>query len=337
MLELNTQFDTSIKINAITKENDKEVGYLDIPNPSNKSAWGVIRVPYAIIGVDDGPVAFLSAGLHGDEYEGQITLNNIINTLDPSKIKGKIIVLPCINIQGSYEATRLTPSSNQDMNRVFPGKVDGTPAERLAHFITHQFIEPADFVVDIHSGGYSLEFLPCGVIHDSSDSRVRKQRMDALRAFDAPYGLVLEELDGTGMIDTLVESKGKLFLSTEIGGGQRATQQSIQITSNGIMNVLRHLGLLNDQQINLSKKVLYELPEQGFCMAPEDGIFEPFYDLGCAVKKGDAVGQIHRINAPGTKPILLHVNCNGIVFGKRSPAITTLGDTLILIAQEYQR
>ncbi|WP_119344616.1 succinylglutamate desuccinylase/aspartoacylase domain-containing protein [Facilibium subflavum] len=335
MLDINTKYDTSIKVNHITRNSNKEIGWLDIPNPSNRSAWGVMRVPYAVIGNTKGPTVLLSAGLHGDEYEGQIALNNLIHTINPNEVTGRIIVLPSVNIEGAYNATRLTPIANQDMNRIFPGKADGTPAERLAHFMTYQLIAQADCVIDIHSGGYSLDFLPCGVIHDSSDHAIKKQRIEALKAFNAPYNLILEELDATGMIDTLVESQGKLFLSTEIGGGQRVTQQSVQVASKGIINTLRHLHILQDKPAEPGDKPLYQLPESGFCIAPEEGIFEPFYDLGSQVKKGNVIGQIHRLHAPNATPVQVHAHCDGLVFGKRSPAITHLGDTLLLIAQTY--
>ena len=338
MKSLASSTNTSLKIHVISDDGIKQVGWLDIPNPNNRSAWGVIRVPYTVISNNEGPTALLSAGVHGDEYEGQIALNKLSHEINPEHVQGRIIILPSLNVQGTYAATRLTPAKEQDLNRVFPGNVEGTPAERLAHFISNVLVPTADFVLDIHSGGYSLDFLPCGVIHNSHDERTLKDRMTMLKAFNAPYSLVLEELDGKGMLDTYVESQGKVFLSTELAGGQRVTANTVNIAVNGVKNTLRAMNILSDGQNDISNQTkIYELPDNGYCMAPEDGIFEPFYDLGEIVRAGEAVGQIHQTQFPTKLPIRIYAPCDGIIFGKRSPAITTLGDTLVLIANKVDK
>ncbi|MDC0534749.1 succinylglutamate desuccinylase/aspartoacylase family protein [Francisellaceae bacterium] len=326
---------TSLKVHVISDDGTKQTGWLDIPSPSNRSAWGVIRIPYTVIVNGKGPTAMISAGVHGDEYEGQVALNRLCHEINPEQIQGRVFILPALNIQGSSEATRLTPNRDQDLNRVFPGKLDGTPAERLAHFISHVLVPESDFVLDIHSGGYSLDFLPCGVIHDSTDKKTLDDRLKVLKAFDAPYSLILEELDGGGMLDTYVESQGKIFLSTELAGGQRVTAKTVNIALEGVKNTLRSMNILVDDNHALTQSTqVYTLPDNGFCMAPEDGVFEPFYDLGESVEQGKPVGQIHQIQYPQKKPIKIYAPCDGIVFGKRSPASTRLGDTLVLIATD---
>ncbi len=330
---LANDINTSLKIHVISDDGVIQKGWIDIPSPSNRSAWGVIRIPYTVIANGNGPTAMISAGVHGDEYEGQIALNRLCHEINPEQIQGRVFILPALNIKGSSEATRLTPNKQQDLNRVFPGKIDGTPAERLAHFISYVLVPESDFVLDIHSGGYSLDFLPCGVIHYSKDKKTLDDRLKVLNAFNAPYSLILEELDGGGMLDTFVESQGKIFLSTELAGGQKVTAKTVNIALEGVKNTLRCMNILIDGYVsNVANTQLYTLPDNGFCMASEDGVFEPFFDLGESVRQGETVGQIHQIQYPQKKPIEIHAPCDGIVFGKRSPASTKLGDTLILIA-----
>lgn len=337
MKSLSNDINSTIQVHVLRENDHKQVGWIDIPNPSNRSAWGVIRVPYTVITNQEGPCALLTAGVHGDEYEGQIALNDLAHQLDPQHIRGRVIIMPALNIQGSSAATRLTPANHQDLNRVFPGNRQGSATERLAHFIAEALVPKSDFVLDIHSGGYGLEFLPCGVIHSSQDKQTLKKRMAVLKAFNAPYSLILEELDGQGMLDTYVESQGITFLSTELAGGQKVTAKTVNVAKSGVRDTLRSLGILQDgilpDQASSETTKMYELPAGGYCMAPEDGLFEPFYDLGDQVRQGKPVGQIHQPQYPTKQPIVIDAPCDGIVFGKRAPASTTLGDTLVLIAR----
>ena len=50
-----------------------------------------------------------------------------------------------------------------------------------------------------------MTFLPCSVMHRLPDKALEARTMEALRAFGAPAGLVLEELDSEGMLDAAVE------------------------------------------------------------------------------------------------------------------------------------
>ena len=60
----------------------KTTGYVRVPYSSDRSAYGFIAVPIAVIGQGDGPTALLMAGSQGDEYEGQIALARVAAILD---------------------------------------------------------------------------------------------------------------------------------------------------------------------------------------------------------------------------------------------------------------
>jgi len=45
-----------------------------------------------------------------------------------------------------------SPIDGKNLNRVYPGRADGTVSERIAYAITREIIEPADYVLDLHCG-----------------------------------------------------------------------------------------------------------------------------------------------------------------------------------------
>ena len=65
-----------------------------LPWSDDRSAYGQIVIPIAVINNGEGPTALLTGGVHGDEYEGQIVLGALARDLDPASIRGRIIICP---------------------------------------------------------------------------------------------------------------------------------------------------------------------------------------------------------------------------------------------------
>src|SRR5713101_4340778 len=88
----------------------KETGFLRLPYSVHRSAYGWIPIPIARIsnpgGNGRGPRILLMAGNHGDEYEGQVALGRLIRTLEPSEVRGQIIILPSANFPAAMAGSR---------------------------------------------------------------------------------------------------------------------------------------------------------------------------------------------------------------------------------------
>ncbi|MCA9582245.1 MAG: succinylglutamate desuccinylase/aspartoacylase family protein, partial [Myxococcales bacterium] len=205
------------------------VGRLSVPHSRDESAWGVLQVPIACINGGKGHTILFTAASHGDEYEGPVALLKLIRDLQVAEIQGRVIVLPALNLPALQAGRRLSPVDGLNMNRVFPGDPRGTITERIAHYVATELVSRADVVVDLHSGGQSLKFLPAAIVHELDDPKMMDRTLAALRAFRAPVGLVLREIESQGMLDTFVEEAGKIFLSTELGGAGVLTPETVHI------------------------------------------------------------------------------------------------------------
>ena len=317
----------------------KQVTRLFVPNPSNTSAWGAIVVPIASIKRGDGPRVLLTGGAHGDEYEGPLALWEVMRELSPGAMRGQVIVVPTMNVPGMQAGCRISPVDHRDLNRSFPGDPRGTPTSALAHYISSELLPRVDAVVDFHSGGRSLSFLPCGVMHQLPDPEKAAKTEALLQAFGAPWALVLEELDAVGMLDTLVEDMGKTFLTTELRGGGRVTPEAARIARRGIWNVLAHLGVTDARPDAVPEgrdaTRYLEVPDRShYTLSPSAGIWEPTFELGDRVEAGQVVGRIHHPETPERAPLSLEAKRSGVLMAERVPALTAAGDTLAVIARE---
>src|SRR3546814_9798707 len=91
----------------------KQVGFLMIPHSPQEDAWGVTRVPLAVIANGSGPTVIIEGGNHGDEHEGPIVIGELIRDLDPGEIQGRLILMPANNVHAviaDRKSTRLNSS-----------------------------------------------------------------------------------------------------------------------------------------------------------------------------------------------------------------------------------
>ena len=239
----------------------KQHGHFSLPHSSNDSAWGTLQIPVTVIRNGDGPTLTMIAGSHGDEYEGPITLMRIAAELDAARINGRLILIPCLNLPAVEAATRLSPIDQLNMNRVFPGNPSGSITQKIADYISRHIISESDIVLDLHSGGKTLSFIPLAAVHFLADRQLQARAEATMIAFGAPNSLRMRELDDRGMLDTTVESQGRIFVTTELGGGGTATAETLRIAHIGCYNVMRQSGLLNED-IELRATRMLEMPSQ---------------------------------------------------------------------------
>jgi len=307
-------------------------GFLRLPHSRDDSAWGSVMIPIAVIRGGDGPTALLTGANHGDEYEGPIALQSLLADLDPARVRGRVIVLPYLNLPAFRAARRTSPIDGVNLNRAFPGKADGTVSQKIAHYLDSVLVPQADLVVDCHSGGRTLDFLPMACAHELDSPEHEARCLAAARAFDAPWTLVLREIDAVGMFDTAVEAQGKTFVSTELGGGGTATARSVAIARRGLERVLIHAGVIDGQLTPPTTRTLRMPDADCYHFAPEAGLFEPLVDLGTAVAQGQALARIWPADRTGAHPVTVHARSAGLFVARHAPGLIQLGDCLAVLA-----
>ncbi|WP_455430308.1 hypothetical protein [Pararhodobacter zhoushanensis] len=176
----------------------KDSDFLRIPHSVDTSAYGWIGVPVVRIKNGEGPTALLCAGNHGDEYEGQVALNRLARAIDAADVTGRVIILPALNAPAVRAGRRVSPLDEGNLNRAFPGRAAGTPTEMLAHYISTELFARADLVIDLHSGGRSLNYLQCGLGHYGKAPETDAAIRTLLEVFSAPWSILTQGGGGGG-------------------------------------------------------------------------------------------------------------------------------------------
>ena len=68
------------------------------------------------------PTVLLTAGVHGDEYEGQVTLTKLVKEITPDQVNGQIIIVPMTNFPAANAGLRTSPIDDLNLNREFPDR-----------------------------------------------------------------------------------------------------------------------------------------------------------------------------------------------------------------------
>jgi N-alpha-acetyl-L-2,4-diaminobutyrate deacetylase len=307
-------------------------GFLRLPYSRDDSAWGAVMIPIAVIKNGEGPTALLTGANHGDEYEGPIALLKLAGSLKPSEVNGRVIIVPAMNYPAFRAGRRTSPIDTGNLNRIFPGRPDGSVTEKIADYFQRFLLPLADIVLDYHSGGRTLEFLPFAAVHELPDKEQEARCVAAMEAFNAPYSIKLLELDAVGMYDTAAEEQGKIFVSTELGGGGSATARSVRIADRGVRNLLIHAGIL-EGEMEMEPTVQLAMPgEEAYVISASEGVIEMCRDLGEEVEADQPVARLYPPDRTGAEPVVYRARMRGLLVGRHFPGLIKTGDCLAVIA-----
>lgn len=328
-----TQIASEVDFNA----SGKQAGYLRVPHSVHRSAYGWLPVPITVIRNGDGPTLVITAGVHGDEYEGQIAVANLARGLKAHDIRGRLILLPMLNFPAADAGSRVSPLDGGNLNRLYPGDPKGSPSAMIAHYHEEVILPLADYAVDLHSGGSSLIY-PATLLRGPAHSPKEDAGLNILtQAFDLPFAWVFTGGGGAGSTAGTAmgaaNRKGVINVMAELGGAGRVTPDVLRQTERGLCRVLNALGMLSGYVPDAAQGTRM-LHARGSIYAYEAGIFDPLKTIGDEVAMGETVALLHHPETPGKDPDAVTSPYPGIVLAMRAMAQTRRGDALFQIAAD---
>ncbi|MGO4331425.1 succinylglutamate desuccinylase/aspartoacylase family protein [Cupriavidus sp. 2TAF22] len=316
----------------------KQVGCLRLPHSVHRSAYGWLPIPIASIGNGDGPAVLVMAGNHGDEYEGQILVSRLVREIAPEQVRGRLILLPMANYPAAQAGLRTSPLDGGNLNRSFPGDPRGTPTQVIADYIERSLLSRVDVVVDLHSGGSSLQYHGATLFAQAEPDPARQQRLlAAVSAFGLPYSLVNESANPVGLL-AAARRNGVLGLLTELGGAGTVDAAVLGSAWQGLLHLLGHIGALEGPLVPSGPphdtRLLRVDRTRHYVYAYDDGIFEPLVQLGERVEAGQPAARLHTPERPEREPVTVYFPAAGLAICKRVPALTQRGDCLYQLADD---
>jgi predicted deacylase len=310
--------------------------YLD--HSDNEHAAALIPVPIIVLRNGAGPTVLLSAGVHGDEYEGQLALRGFAHRIPLDEVTGRIILLPAFNAPAVRAAARVSPLDGVNLNRAFPGAVDQGPTKALAGFVMERLVPLCNFALDLHSGGTTGIYRDLAYLSLSADPALRATTIEMAEWLGAPMTYAVPAGDCTGDFDQAVLARQVPFLSSEFGGGAVLNLTSLATARGGIRNILHMTGVWRHRTERAAPGTQYVTSDpDGLVLAPEAGLFEPACEVGSEVRRGDCAGWIYDLDEPGRAPRELSFDTSGRVMMRRAPVICQAGAILATVVRPLSR
>jgi predicted deacylase len=253
-------------------------------------------IPFTIInGASAGPVLALIAGTHGMEYVPIVALQRMRDRIDPRTLKGTVIMVHVANMPSFLGRTiYYSPVDGKNLNRVYPGKADGTISERIADTITREVIARATHVVDLHCGDGNESLRPYSYWITTGEPRIAQAGREMALAFGLEH-IVVDRERPTDPAASMYTSntaitRGKPALTTETGGIAIVDEPSIEMVQRGVAGLLKQLRMRTDGPLPVATPILFDRNE--VVRAGQTGILYAEVEKGREVRKGARLARI---------------------------------------------
>jgi predicted deacylase len=305
--------------------------HLRLPHSHDRSGYGHVPIPIAVLKRGHGPTLLLTGGNHGDEYEGPVALMKLVRRLPRLALRGRLIVIPGLNFPALLNGTRTSPMDGANLNRSFPGRRHGSLTEMIAHYLDSELFPRCDAVLDIHAGGASTDYLPTLLAAPPADRDRRVAYRRLIDAFGAPRVMFMDLLGEDRTFGAAVERHGVHFLCGEFGGHAVCGLDGLQLVEEGIERLMDAMGMLEGAAPpppRHDSRLLKVEGERHYVFAPVGGIFEPAFRLGDEVVAGQSAGFIHDPRRPAQAPSEVRFEGAGLAVCIRALARVEEGDCL---------
>ena len=293
-------------------------------------------LPVVIIkGKELGKVFTILAGVHGAELAPIIATQKLLKQIDPSQLKGTLIILPITNVGAFYGYTPyINPIDKRNINRSFPGREGGSVSEKIAHFISTKIIPITDIFLDAHGGDANEDLLPFVCYYENKSQPKQTQKAKELsehsgfeNVISYPYTLANDQPAKFAFKQAC--QAGKIALSFESGKLGYIQKEAVDRNLRGFNRILDKLDMYTYKD-PLGDTPYQKLKSPVYINAKVQGILYTDYKAGDKVKMGDRLGYI--TNPFGTVIQDVYSPVTGIILYMKGVPPTNIDDTLFSIS-----
>ena len=273
----------------------------------------------------EGPTLFVSAAIHGDEINGVEIVRRLLQHRALRSLRGTLVAIPIVNVHGFLNNNRYLPDG-RDLNRSFPGSPKSSLAGRVAHSFYNEVVAQCDYGIDLHTGARHRGNLP-QIRADLQDETTRGMA----EAFAAPVMLHAKTRDGS--LRAVASEQDIPVLLYEAGEALRFDEVAIRAGVSGIINVMRHIGMLPASRSKKPRRTPMVTNQSYWVRATVSGVLRALVPLGAFVKAGEVIGVISDPISDSGGDVEICANEAGIVIGRSYLPLIYEGDALFHIAK----
>lgn len=255
-----------------------------------------IQFPIAIInGASDGPVLCLTSGVHATEYAPIDAVMRVTQSIDPANLRGAVIAVPVVNMRMFESRTGfVSPLDGLNLNKVAPGRADGSFSEILAHVLLNEVVGIATHHIDLHAGDLGEMLLPFAG-YAMTGKRELDEQGEALARLYAPRLISLATSDGkvppfADGICYAATRRGVVSIFAEAGGNGTLEENDVRIHVNGVTNVMRYLRMIDGEPAAVGARVSGQ--ERRVVRATRAGLLRLKVRIGDELVAGQEVAEV---------------------------------------------
>lgn len=304
-------------------------GVLDVPAGSDAA----LAIPVAVVhGAKPGPVLALLAGAHGTEYASIIALERLITAVDPTQLSGTVVIVPLLNVPSFTKIVpHLNPVDGKNMNRMYPGRMDGTQTDRASYLITKHVVEQSDHLIDFHGGDIDESLRPYSYWTKTGRADQDAASLGMVLAFGLDHIVISTDRPtdpaGSRYLENTATTRGKPSITVEAGHAGTVEADDVAVLVNGSLSVMRHLKMLPGTPAPVAHPAWIERLSD--VASDESGIFYPLVKRGSYVEAGMKVG--HVTDFVGRQIFEARAKAAGVLLYIRAVPSVTKGDTVASI------
>jgi predicted deacylase len=283
---------TSLTVGGVTAAPGQVAsGWIEIPDGVDPGT----RIPVTVAnGAAPGPVLALIGGTHGSEYTSILALMRLRPRLEPARMRGAAIVVHMANPPAFYGRRVYYGPDGKNLNRVYPGRADGTVCERIAHALTREVIDRCTHLADMHCGDGNESLRPFTYWIVGGDARVDAEARELALAYGLDHivvdrGRPRDPAASVFTANTAI-TRGKPAITTESGGLGLTDEPSIAAHEAGARSLLAHLGILEGPTAPLPQPLRIERAE--VLRSPATGLWHPAVEKMQSVATGKLLGRV---------------------------------------------
>ena len=296
---------------------------LALPLPDLYSCTSLYMPIKVIHGKEYGPCLLIFSAVKGDELNGLEIINRLLDSHEPSQMRGTLITVPVLNILGLIGPSRA--HNDTSLEGCFPGTENGSYGERLAYVFTREIMSKANACIELRTGSLNHDILP--QIYCDLKSPETKHLAQCFRA-----PVITNVSTETSSLRKTIEQLSIPSLIYQGGEAMRFNESAINLGVAGIRHIMNALNMLHDaeQSETSAFKPIFS-QDQDWIRAHRSGVLLSIVELGQKIQKGQRIGLINDPFSADTAEIV-QAEHEGIVVGINCNPLIHEGQTIFKVA-----
>jgi predicted deacylase len=276
-----------------------------------------------------GPLLVLTACMHGDETGGTVVVHELFRILKRSLKCGGVLAFPLLNPFGFEITSRRISISGEDLNRSFPGNINGSMAQRIAALLMDSIVKnKPDLVLDLHNDWNKS--IPYTVIDNIDDPVILSQLHNYARISKLPAIQESEKIPSS--LSYSLNKSGIPALTLELGESMVINEKNVSYGINAVLNILSEFDMLTHRDDMPG----FDLPPGAgntilkYSASPvcsSSGIIRFSKKPGELVQRGDRIARVY--NAFGKLTETITARQEGIILGHNDYAVAYPGSQVM--------